>query len=293
MARERYDVRDRVVLVTGASRGIGADAARRLAKRGAKVSLVGLEPELLQQVAAEIGPDAAWHEADVTDWDAVRAAVDGTVERFGGIDVVIANAGIAPYGTVATIDPAAFERTIEVNLLGVWRTVRTALPHVVARSGYILPIASLAAALHPPMLAHYAATKAGVEAFADSLRAEIRHTGTRVGVAYFSFIDTDMVREGLESPSAHILREATPGPFSKTAPLAVAGKAIERGVERRADKVWAPRWVLPMTWLRGILQPLSQRGNQDKVTEAVRLAEADAEQGAPAEQALATGPAEQ
>ena len=273
---KRYDIRDKVVLITGAARGIGAEAAQRLAKRGAKVSLVGLEPDLLEQVAAGIGPNAAWFEADVTDWDALRAATDATVERFGGIDVVIANAGIAPFGTVATIDPADFEKTIEVNLLGVWRTVRTVLPHVVARQGYILPIASLAAALHPPMLAHYAATKAGVEAFSDSLRAEVRHTGTRVGVAYFSFIDTDMTRDGLDSPSANVLRDATPGPFSKTAPLSAAGRAIERGVTRRADKVWAPRWVLPMTWLRGILQPLSQRGNQDKIAEAVRLAEADA-----------------
>jgi NAD(P)-dependent dehydrogenase (short-subunit alcohol dehydrogenase family) len=283
---ERYDVRDKVVLITGAARGIGAEAARRMGKRGAKVSLVGLEPELCAQVAAEVGPNAAWFEADVTDWDALQRAVDATVERFGGIDVVIANAGIAPFGTVATIDPDAFERTIEVNLLGVWRTVRTTLPHVVARQGYILSIASLAAALHPPMLAHYAATKAGVEAFCDSLRAEVRHTGTGVGVGYFSFIDTDMVREGLDSPSANVLRDATPGPFSKTAPLSAAGKAIERGVTRRADKVWAPRWVLPVTWVRGVMQPLSQRGNRDKIAEAVRLAEADA--AAAVEQTLAS-----
>ena len=280
----RYDVRDKVVLITGAARGIGADAARRMAKRGAYVSLVGLEPQLMQQVAAEIGERAAWFEADVTDAAALQRAVDDTVERFGGIDVVIANAGVAPYGTFATIDPADVERTFDVNLLGVWRTVRATLPHVVARQGYILPIASLAAALHGPMLGHYAATKAGVEAFSDSLRAEIAHTGTRVGVAYFSFIDTDMVRQGLESPSAKLLREAIPGPFSSTAPLSAAGKAIERGVAKRADKVYAPRWVLPMTWLRGIFQPLSQRGNRAKVAEAVRLAEAEAaEQPAPAE----------
>jgi NAD(P)-dependent dehydrogenase (short-subunit alcohol dehydrogenase family) len=285
MARERYDVRDKVVLVTGAARGIGAEAARRLAQRGARVSLVGLEPELCEQVASEIGPNAAWFEADVTDWEALERAVAATVERFGGIDVVIANAGIAPFGTVATIDPGDFERTIEVNLLGVWRTVRTTLPHVVARRGYILPIASLAAALHGPMLAHYAATKAGVEAFADGLRSEIAHTGTRVGVAYFSFIDTDMVREGLDSQAAKLLRDSVPGPFSRTAPLSAAGRAIERGIERRADKVWAPPWVLPMLWLRGIMQPLTARANQDKIAEAVKLAEAEAERS-PGEQAL-------
>ncbi len=77
-------------------------------------------------------------------------------------------------------------------------------------------------------------------------------------------------------PLRNVLRDATPGPFSKTAPLSAAGKAIERGVTRRADKVWAPGWVLPMTWLRGVMQPLSQRGNRDKIAEAVRLAEADA-----------------
>ena len=283
---ERYDIRDRVVLITGAARGIGAEAARRLAGRGAQVALVGLEPELLQRVAAEIGDRAAWFEADVTDVAALGRAVDATVERFGGIDVVIANAGIAPFATIRTIDPVVFERTIEVNLLGVWRTVRTTLPHVIARQGYILPIASLAAALHPPMLGHYAATKAGVEAFADSLRAEIAHTGTRVGVAYFSFIDTDMTTGAMESPAARVMRDATPGPFSKTAPLSAAGKAIERGIAKRAEKVYAPRWVLPMTWLRGILQPLSQRGNREKIAEAVRLAEADAASAQAGEQRL-------
>ena len=273
---ERYDIRGKVVLITGAARGIGADAAQRLAKRGAQVSLVGLEPELLREVAEGIGSNAAWFEADVTDLAALNAAVDATVERFGGIDVVIANAGIAPFGTVATIDPAAFEKTIEVNVIGVWRTVRAALPHVIARQGYILPIASLAAALHPPMMAHYTASKAAVEAFADALRSEIAHTGTRVGVAYFSFIDTDMVRGALTNRAADMMRDATPGPFGKTAPLSAAGRAIERGIERRANKVYAPRWVLPMTWLRGIMQPLTQRSNRETIAEAVKVAEADA-----------------
>ena len=108
----------------------------------------------------------------------------------------MANAGIAPGGMVRSTDPAAFERTIEINLLGVWRTVRACLPHVIERQGYVLVIASLAAAVHGPGMAAYSASKAGAEAFADSLRAEVKHLGVDVGVGYFSFIDTDMVRGG-------------------------------------------------------------------------------------------------
>ena len=95
----------------------------------------------------------------MTDTDALERAVEATVERFGGIDVVVANAGIAPMGPVRLIDPAAFERTIEINLLGVWRTVRACLPHVIERRGYVLVVASLAAAVHGPGLAAYAASQ--------------------------------------------------------------------------------------------------------------------------------------
>jgi NAD(P)-dependent dehydrogenase (short-subunit alcohol dehydrogenase family) len=273
---ERYEVGHKVVLITGPARGIGAEAARQLYAKGAQVSLVGLEPELLDQRAAELGDRAAWFEADVTDVGALERAVDATVERFGGIDVVIANAGIAPVGTVRTIDPEAFERTIEVNLLGVWRTVRAALPHVLERRGYVLPIASLAAALHLPLMAHYAATKAGVEAFADSLRGEIASTGTKVGVAYFSFIDTDMVRDALDTSPARGLRENSPGPVSSVAPVSAAGRAIVRGVERRARKVYAPGWVPVALALRTVLQPLLERANRAAIEEAVAAVEAEA-----------------
>jgi NAD(P)-dependent dehydrogenase (short-subunit alcohol dehydrogenase family) len=276
MARERYEIAGKVVLVTGAARGIGAEAARQLYARGANLSLVGLEPELLERNAEQLGPRATWFEADVRNVDSLARAAEGTVERFGGIDVVIPNAGVAPIGSVATISPTDFERTIEVNLLGVWRTVRATLPHVIERRGYVLPIASLAAALHLPLMAHYAATKAGVEAFCDSLRSEVRQTGTRVGVGYFSFIDTDMVRESFEDSAAKRLRESSPGPFRSITPLSDAGRAIVRGVERRANKVWAPGWVLPALWVRGVLQPLVERGNRKNVAEAVRVAEAEA-----------------
>jgi NAD(P)-dependent dehydrogenase (short-subunit alcohol dehydrogenase family) len=123
MPRSRYDVAGKVVLVTGAARGLGLEAAQRLHALGASVALVGLEPAELERRAAELGDRAWWYEADVTDLEAMQAAVAAAVQRFGGVDVVIANAGIAANGTVASIDPAAFDRTIEVNLLGVFRTV--------------------------------------------------------------------------------------------------------------------------------------------------------------------------
>ena len=186
----------KIALVTGAARGIGAESARRLARKGARVALVGLEPEELARVAAQCGSNAAWFECDVTDTDALARAVEGAVERFGGIDVVMANAGIAVAALVRSVEPAAWERVIEVNLLGVWRTVRTCLPHVIERKGYILPVASLAAAAHSPVMSAYSASKAGVEAFADCLRQEVHHLGVDVGVAYFSWIATDLVAAG-------------------------------------------------------------------------------------------------
>jgi NAD(P)-dependent dehydrogenase (short-subunit alcohol dehydrogenase family) len=270
-----WTLEGKTVFITGAARGIGAETARQLRAKGARLALAGLEPELLEQRAAELGGDTAWFELDVTDAEAVEAAVAGTVERFGGIDVVLANAGIATGGPAGAIDPADFERLIDVNLLGVWRTVRAALPHVTARSGYILPIASLAAALHAPMMSPYCMSKAGVEAFCNCLRLEVRHTGTAVGCAYFSFIDTDMVRRGMESAAGQRSKERLKGPL-KPPPVSVAGAAIVRGMEKRARFVYAPRWVLPALYLRTILQPLTERGVKDAdVIEATQLSAQD------------------
>ena len=270
-----YDVRGKVVFVTGAARGIGAEAARQLSARGAHVALVGLEPEELEARAAELGSDAAAFHADVTDVDALNDAVAATVERFGGIDVVIGNAGVSAFAPVIAIKPEDFERTIEINLLGVWRTVRATLPHVIERRGYVLPIASLAAALHSPMMSAYAATKAGVEAFCDSLRSEVAHTGTAVGCAYFGFIDTDLVREGMAHPATTRMRSQGPSFLGKPIPVEEAGAAIVRGVEGRTRTVVAPGWVRAVLVGRGVLQPLIEWGmrRRSDTADAVRIAE--------------------
>ncbi|HEX3824409.1 MAG TPA: SDR family NAD(P)-dependent oxidoreductase, partial [Mycobacteriales bacterium] len=169
------------VLITGAARGIGAATAAELARRSARLSLVGLEPDLLAANAAALGDGHVWFEADVTDQAALDLAIAGTVEALGGIDVVIANAGINNLGTVRTADPEAFARTIAVNLVGVYRTISAAVPHLVASRGYALVVASMASFVPLPGGAAYAASKAGVESLAASLRLELAQSGVTVG----------------------------------------------------------------------------------------------------------------
>jgi NAD(P)-dependent dehydrogenase (short-subunit alcohol dehydrogenase family) len=265
-----WSLSGRTALITGAARGIGAESARRLAARGANVSLVGLEPEELERVAGEIGDGAAWFEADVTDPEALQAAIDGTVDRFGGIDVVMANAGIAPAGMTRSIDPAAFERTIEINLLGVWRTVRACLPQVIERQGYVLVVASLAAAVHGPGFAAYASAKAGAEAFADSLRAEVKHLGVDVGVGYFGFIATDLFMGGEEHPVYSGLRKALGGPIAKSYPVSAVGEAVASGVERRRRWVMVPGWLNVVYMLRGPISVLADVGRRKTVADLDR-----------------------
>jgi NAD(P)-dependent dehydrogenase (short-subunit alcohol dehydrogenase family) len=257
-----WDLRGKTVFITGAARGIGAETARRAAAAGANVALVGLEPEELQRVAAQCGANAAAFECDVTDWDALERAVQGTVDRFGGIDVVMANAGISPAGMTRSIDQRAFERTVEINLFGVWRTVRTCLPHVIERKGYVLLTASLAAALHAPGMAPYAASKAGVEAFGDSLRCELKRLDVDVGVAYFGFIDTDMVRGADAHPAIAILNRNR-GPLSKTYPVSAVGKAVVEGMQKRSRWVVVPGWARVLIGLGRLVQPLIERGSYD------------------------------
>jgi len=247
-------LRDQVVLITGGARGIGAEAARQMVQRGARVALLDRDGPGVKATAAGLGDHAIGFEADVIDNASLADAVAATVQHFGGIDVVVANAGIAGASApVATADPAAFEQVLEVDLLGVWRTVRAALPHVVARKGYVLVVASVAAVIPTPTMAAYGMAKAGVEAFGRALRIELARSGTAVGVAYFGVIATDMMHELRESPALDQLVSALPGPTGRPSPPADAGAAIVHGIERRRAIVYAPGWVPALLALRGPL----------------------------------------
>jgi NAD(P)-dependent dehydrogenase (short-subunit alcohol dehydrogenase family) len=263
------------ILVTGAAHGIGAEVARRLAARGARVSLVGLGADELRRVAADC-PGAIVFDADVTDQDALDAAVAGTVEAFGGIDAVLANAGIGAPGFIRTMDPASFERVIEVNLIGVWRTVRACLPHVIERRGYVLPVASMAAIVPSPGLSAYGAAKSGVEAFGDALRIEVQGFGVRVGVAYFSWIDTEMVRGADRTELGASMRAMLKGPLAKTYPVSAAAEAVVRGIENRSRIVACPRWLPVLMAIRPLLPWLTELLTRRDIAEFDRVAEREA-----------------
>ncbi|HEY3960145.1 MAG TPA: short-chain dehydrogenase/reductase [Solirubrobacteraceae bacterium] len=279
MSRKRtppFDLNGRTVFITGAARGIGAATARRLHSKGANVALVGLEPGRLEELAAQLGERAVAFEVDVTDYDALCRAVRATVERFGALDVAIANAGVQFNGALATTPVEQIERTLAVNLLGVWRTDRAVIEHIVARRGYLLNISSLSAIAHAPMLGAYSTAKAGVEALSDALRLETFPSGARVGCAYFGFIDTDLVRGGFAGPAGQAARGQMPGFIGRPAPLSKAIDAIEAGIERRAARIWAPRWVGPMLALRGLVQPIMERSverDDAPLADSMRLAE--------------------
>ena len=287
MPRGARSVDGQNILITGAARGIGAESARRLAAKGARVALVGLEPEQLEAVAAQCGPDAIWIEADVTDPEALESAVSEAVERLGGLDCVMANAGVGAPGFTRSIDPEHWERVVQVNLIGVWRTVRACLPHVIDSRGYVLIVASLAAALHGPGMGSYNASKAGVEAFANSLRIEVKHLGVDVGVAYLSWIDTEMVAGGDRHPAVGGFRDRLPGPFRKTYPVSAVGDAVVEGVESRRRWITVPGWLRLLLPARGLLPPLLERASAESAADMdARFAQDVAERGAESASAL-------
>jgi NAD(P)-dependent dehydrogenase (short-subunit alcohol dehydrogenase family) len=258
------------ILITGAARGIGAATAKRLHDRGAKVVLAGIEPDVLAKVASDCG-DSLAVPCDVRDRRQVEQAVDAAVRQLGGLDVVIANAGVSAQLPLVGGDPAIFERTIEVNLLGVYYTLRAAGSHISHDRGYALAIASLAAAVHPPMLGAYSAAKAGVEALGDVLRIELAPSGARVGVAYFAEIDTDMVSRGFGTRAA-AARPTRRGPLGSVTALAIAVDAIEQGIATRSRRVVAPRSVAMMLHTRMLLQRVIERASRRGLEDALAIA---------------------
>jgi NAD(P)-dependent dehydrogenase (short-subunit alcohol dehydrogenase family) len=182
--------------------------------------------------------------------DAAASAVD----RFGGIDVVMANAGIATYGSVLNVDPHAFQTLMDVNVMGVFHTVRATLPSVLDRRGYVLIVSSLAAYAAAPGLAPYNASKAAVEHFANALRLEVSHRGVDVGSAHMSWIDTPMVQDTKADLSTfQEMLSKLPFPLNKTTSVQACGRAFVAGIENRRRQINCPGWVGALRVLKPLL----------------------------------------
>jgi NAD(P)-dependent dehydrogenase (short-subunit alcohol dehydrogenase family) len=248
-------VNGKVALITGGANGIGAEVARQLHDKGARVVLTDVDEGLLKEVAARIGEDRVLTVvADVRDLSAMQNAVDKGIERFGGIDIVMANAGIGTYGSVLQVDPEAFRTLIDVNVVGVFHTVRATLPSVIDRQGYVLIVSSGAAYLAFAGLAPYNASKAGVEHFANALRLEVAHLGVDVGSAHMSWIDTPLVRESkADLSTVREMLASLPGPLAKTTSVEKCGDAFVKGIEARKRRINCPGWVEVLRWIRPLL----------------------------------------
>ena len=232
----------KVVLITGGANGIGAATAAELARRG------------WVPVAADIEAGGDTIPLDVRDLAACERAVATVLDRHGRLDAVWANAGIGTFGPLGATDPLAWQRTIEVNLLGAFNTVRAALPAVIERRGYVGVTASLASFAHAPGMSAYSASKAGVEAMANALRIELAAHGVAVGTIHPTWIDTEMVREaGREHQAYRRLRAAMRPPFKKTYPVERAARDIADGFDRRARRICTPGFVRIAHVLRAAL----------------------------------------
>ncbi|HEU5142273.1 MAG TPA: short-chain dehydrogenase/reductase [Solirubrobacterales bacterium] len=287
-----FDLNGKVALVTGAARGIGYETARQLHARGASVAVVDIDGDEAREAAERIGPRAIGVGADVTDPGAMNAAVAETVERFGGLDVAVANAGIAQakLATVRGIGAEEWERVFEVDMLGVWRTVRAALPQIVARQGHVVVTGSVYSFANGVMNSPYAVAKAGVEALGRALRAELSPLGASASVTYYGWVDTKMVQDAFAANEGR-MEQNLPAFLRKRITPEEAGAAVARGIEERAPRIFAPKWWRYVSALRGLINPLlDRRFERDRrMVQTVREIEAEADaQGAAAVSAART-----
>ena len=275
-----YDLNGKVALVTGGARGIGYETARQLHMRGASVAVLDLDATQAREAAERIGERTLGIGADVTDSGAMLAAVAETVERFGGLDVAVANAGIAPptVTTTRAMPAEEWERVVDVNLMGTWHTVRAALPEVSERGGQIVLIGSILSYANGFLASPYAVSKAGVEALGRALRTELAPFGASATVAYFGWVDTELVRGSLDRQDAgKWLAEVMPSFLLRADHPEEAGLALARGIEQRAPRMFAPRapWRY-FSALRGLINPIFDRRSESDASFAKVIREAEA-----------------
>jgi len=256
---KRYSLFGKVVLITGGGRGLGAATATALARRGARVVLADIDLSAAQRVAQTLpGGQGLALECDVTHLDSVQEAVRQIHEHFGRIDVVIANAGIlGRANTFRALTPDQVAGVMSVNVDGVVNTVSATLESVISSRGQIVLVSSVFAYINGAGAVPYAMSKAAVEQLSRGLHVELARHGASTMTAYFSLIETDMIRQGVDAdPQAHALLSAMPKFILKRIQPQTAAAAIANGLERRQRSITVPGRWRPIAALRGVAGPI-------------------------------------
>lgn len=252
--QQRLDIRNRVALITGAANGIGLATARKIKARGGIPVCVDLPSKELEALSAELGEGSLVAACDVTDAAGMRRVVAQAVERFGGLDIVVANAGIERIDPTWILPAEEFERVLEVNIFGVFRSIRPALAHVMERKGHIVAVSSVSALVPWPLCSAYGASKAFVASWMRSLRMELSGTGASAGAVFFGYIDTDMMKRATSSKVVTEMFGSVP-PFGLgliPRPPEFAAEKIIRSIETRSALEFSHFDVMTTFILRGI-----------------------------------------
>lgn len=261
MPYPRLTLPGKTVLITGSTGGLGSALAKALRDRGAKLALLDLNQDAVNQQAEALGDEtvARGWVANVRDIDSLYAAMDNAAAHFGRLDVVIANAGIDTMAPMAKLDPEAFDRVIDINLNGVWRTFRAALPHVEKQHGHLVAISSMAAFSHSPLQASYTASKAGVWAMCNSVRLEVRHLGITVGSVHPTFFKTPMMDDVVADPAGRTLWGGNQKGIFKFTSVDTVVDNILTGIERRRPMVVIPKSHALVAKAPGLARPIIER----------------------------------
>ncbi len=258
MTRPSYDLIGKVVLITGGTGGIGSTTARELLRRGAKVAVADIDPETPQIAERMSSHSAMGAVTDVRVRSELDLAVANVVDRFGGVDVAIANAGIlSRAATLRTTPTSSIESLLAVNVTGVVNTVQAAMDQVIAHRGQFVLISSVFAFINGMGTIPYAMSKAAVEQLGRGLRVELAAHGVSTTIAYFSLIDTDMIKHGVdEDPVVGDLLGTLPRAMLKRLAPETAAAALANGIAHRVPRVMVPSRWKPMSALRGLVAPV-------------------------------------
>lgn len=253
------DVKDKVILLTGAAGGIGGPLARLLARKGALLALMSRNVNNLEKLRQELGGSAIVVAGDVGDEKSAEKAVKDTVGRFKRLDVLINNAGIAYHGSIEHMDMKAFDAMMKTNVYGVINMIQHALPYLKKTKGMVVNISSVAGKRAIPMLGAYSGSKSMVDAISDALRVETMGYGIKVLNFCPPEVETDFAKNAVKEHGIDFDAQKNFRRAMTLKPDKVA-RMIVNGMEKGKREIVAMKSIQPANYfLPGVLDKLFYR----------------------------------